>query len=114
MASVYPKIKDGKIVSFKFKAFLGRDENGKQIIRCTTWTPDRIMSEKKLHQLAEKKAVIWEREAQEQYENDKNSFQPKNISFEAFVNIRFNVLRWCLSVCADSEVSFFVRYVFRK
>lgn len=86
MASVYPKTKDGKIVSFKFKAFLGRDENGKQIIRCTTWIPDRIMSEKKLQQLAEKKAVIWEREAHEQYENDKNSFQPKNISFTAFVN----------------------------
>ena len=29
MASIYLNRKGGKIVSFKFKAFLGRDENGR-------------------------------------------------------------------------------------
>ena len=32
MASIYPNLKDGKIVSYKFKAYLGRDDDGKQII----------------------------------------------------------------------------------
>mgnify|MGYP003293160422 CR=1 FL=1 len=34
MASIYPNFKDGKVVSFKIKAFLGRDENGRQITKC--------------------------------------------------------------------------------
>ena len=48
MASIYPKRKDGKIVSFKFKVYLGRDENGKQLFKCTSWFPDKVMSESKL------------------------------------------------------------------
>ena len=32
MASIYPNRKNGKITSFKFKAYLGRDENGKQVL----------------------------------------------------------------------------------
>ena len=47
MASIYPNRKNGKLVSFKFKAFLGRDENGKQIFKCKTWTPQAIMTEKR-------------------------------------------------------------------
>ena len=62
MASIYPNKKDGKIVSFKFKAFLGRDGNGKQIIKCKTWFPDKPMRENRLNQLAEKEATLWERE----------------------------------------------------
>ena len=62
MASIYPNRKDGKIVSFKFKWYGGRDENGRQIVRCTTWTPDKPMSERKLLLQAEKEATIWERQ----------------------------------------------------
>ena len=54
MASIYPNRKNGKIISFKFKAYLGRDENGKQVFKCTTWIPDKTMSEGKLTALAEK------------------------------------------------------------
>ena len=62
MASIYPNRKGGKIVSFKFKWYGGRDENGRQIVRCTTWTPDKPMSERKLLLQAEKEATIWERQ----------------------------------------------------
>ena len=61
MASIYLNRKDGKIVSFKFKAFLGRDENGRQIVKCTTWTADCSLSEKRLMQLAKKESAIWEK-----------------------------------------------------
>ena len=37
MASIYANRKNGKIVSFKFKACLGRDLHGKQIVKCTTY-----------------------------------------------------------------------------
>ncbi len=58
MASIYPNRKDGKIISFKFKAFLGRDKNGKQIFKCTTWTPPKVMSESKLMVQAEKQSIL--------------------------------------------------------
>ena len=48
MASIYLNRKDGKIVSFKFKAFLGRDESGRQIVKYTTWTTDCSLSKKRL------------------------------------------------------------------
>ncbi|MBQ9118300.1 MAG: hypothetical protein IJY11_03755 [Clostridia bacterium] len=47
MATIYPNRKENKIISFKFKACLGRDVNGKQIFKCTTWIPDKGMTEKR-------------------------------------------------------------------
>ena len=85
MATIYPNRKDGKIVSVKFKAFLGRDEHGKQIFKCKTWTPDKPMTENKLLQLAEKESVIWERQITEETEKQKQVFKPKDITFENFV-----------------------------
>lgn len=57
MASVYPNRKNGKIVSFKFKDFLGRDENGKQLFKCKTWTPKKSMTESKLTAHAQEEAI---------------------------------------------------------
>lgn len=86
MASVYPNRKDGKIVSFKFKVFLGRDENGKQKIKCTTWTPPKQMSESKLLLLADKEAILWERQVLDEIKAQEQSLTPSEITFEAFVN----------------------------
>lgn len=44
MAAIIRNEKEGKLVSFKFKACLGRDECGKQIFRCTTWRVPEDMS----------------------------------------------------------------------
>ena len=37
MAYIQEKSKGKKIISFKFKTYLDRDENGKQIVKCMTW-----------------------------------------------------------------------------
>ncbi len=60
MTTIYPNRKDGKIISVKLKAYLGRDENGRQIVKCTTWTTDSSLSGKRLLQLAKKESTIWE------------------------------------------------------
>ncbi len=85
MASIYPNRKDGKVVSIKFKAFLGRDEKGKQIFKCTTWTPEKQMSEGKLLTLAEKEATIWERQMQGEFLAKQNALKPSEITFGDFV-----------------------------
>ena len=36
LATIYPNRKDGKIVSVKLKAYLGRDAQGKQVFKCKT------------------------------------------------------------------------------
>ena len=85
MASIYPNKKNGKIVSFKFKAYLGRDENGKQVFKCTTWIPDKTMSEGKLTALAEKEATIWERDLICTIAEEKRTTSPEEITFKDFV-----------------------------
>ncbi|MDD3242134.1 MAG: hypothetical protein PHD32_00235 [Eubacteriales bacterium] len=37
MATIIKNIKDGKVISYKFRSCLGRDDMGKQISRYTTW-----------------------------------------------------------------------------
>ncbi len=36
MAAITPKEKDGKIIAYKFRVCVGRDENGRQVSRATT------------------------------------------------------------------------------
>ena len=85
MATIYPNRKDGKIVSFKFKAYLGRDSQSKQIFKCKTWIPDKEMTEKKLLALAEKEAILFEYEAAAHYEEEQKAFKPNEILFQDFV-----------------------------
>ena len=85
MATIYPNRKDGKIISIKLKAYLGRDEQGKQIFRCKNWIPDKDMTEKKLLALAEKEAILFEHEAAAQYEEERKAFKPNEILFNDFI-----------------------------
>lgn len=98
MASIYPKRKDGKIVSFKFKTFLGRDENGKQMFKCTTWTPEKITSESRMISIAQKEATIWERDILRAYEEEKRETAPVEITFKDFVE-----KKWAPSELDNSE-----------
>ena len=84
MASIYPNRKNGKIVSFKFKVYLGRDGNGKQIFKCSTWTPDKAMSDSKLTALAEKEATIWERNLLTALAEEQRASSPDEITFQDF------------------------------
>ena len=47
LATIQEKIKDGKIVSFKFKACLGRSADGKQVFKCLTWYPEEGLTKAK-------------------------------------------------------------------
>lgn len=90
MASIYPNTKNGKIISFKFKAFLGRDENGKQRFKCMTWIPEKFMSDKKLLQTAQREATIWELGVIKNEKEKKLKKEPQFITFNEFAeNIWF-------------------------
>ncbi len=60
MAEISERKKDGKVVSFKFLACLGRDEAGKRIMRATTWKPPEGLSLPKARKMAEAEAYAWE------------------------------------------------------
>ena len=52
MATVYENYRNGKLVSFKFKVYLGREESGKQKLKYTTWHIPEGMTAKKARRLA--------------------------------------------------------------
>jgi hypothetical protein len=54
MASITQNKKDGKVISYKFKACIGRDEFGKQIFRCTTWKAPDGLSAARIEKAAQK------------------------------------------------------------
>ena len=70
MASIIPNTKEGKIISYKFKACVGRNDCGKQVFRCTTWKVPSGLGPVKAEKAAEKAAAAWEQEAKAEYEKD--------------------------------------------
>ena len=70
MATLIQNKKDGKIISYKFKACVGRDEFGKQIFRCSTWkVPDGLIPSR-IEKAAQKAATEWEQKAKDEYQKD--------------------------------------------
>ena len=67
MASIIAISKNGKICSYKFKVFVGRDSCGKQVFRCSTWYVPDNLSPAKARKAAEKAASIWEDTVREEY-----------------------------------------------
>ena len=86
MASIKENRKNGKIISFKFRAFLGRDGDGKQYFKTTVWKPDKNYSEGRLRKMAEKEAAVWERKEIEVYQEQRGKFKPSEITLGEFVN----------------------------
>ena len=70
MATIIENCKDGKIVSFKFKVCVGRDENKKQIFRCMTWYPDEGMTTSQKKKEAALAAATWEKDQKQQFQHD--------------------------------------------
>lgn len=62
MANIQANRKNGKIVSFRFRVFIGRDKTGRQQFKTKVWKPDKDYTEKRLLKLAEAEAALWERE----------------------------------------------------
>lgn len=67
MATIQEKIKEGKIISYKFKACLGRDEGGKQVFKCMTWYPPENLTKAKSKKAAERASAAWELELKQVY-----------------------------------------------
>ena len=72
MATIIKNLKDGKVVSYKFRAYLGRTENGTQIARYTTWSIPENLTPSKAERLAQKAAAAWEKEVKDEYTKDIN------------------------------------------
>lgn len=62
MASIRENKKKGKVVSYRFISCLGRDEDGKQIRKYTTWSPPDGLTPAKARKAAEAAAAVWEME----------------------------------------------------
>ncbi len=90
MAYIQEKLKGKKIVSFKFKACVGRDDNGKQIFKCTTWYPPAELTPAKARKEAQKVAAIWEDEVRQAYLKEQEEKAVAGASpaytFDTFVN----------------------------
>ena len=88
MAMVKEKLKDGKVVSYKFTVFLGRDENGKKLSKCMTWYPPSDLSAAKITKAAQLEADIWERTAKERYlqEQEEAHRAIAEYTFNDFIN----------------------------
>ncbi len=70
MASITQNKKDGKVVSYKFRACVGRDDFGKQIFKCHTWKVPDGLAASRIEKSAYRAATAWEKEARNEYEND--------------------------------------------
>jgi Site-specific recombinase XerD len=88
MASVQENVKDGKVVSCKFRACLGRDKNGKQIFKSLTWYPPEKLSPAKVKRTAKVEADIWEREARQAFlqEQEEAHRAIADYTFNDFIN----------------------------
>ncbi len=70
MASITSNIKDGKLVSFRFRYCLNREENGKQVFRTTTWKIPDGLTPSKAERAAKTAAAEWEKLVRAEYEQD--------------------------------------------
>ena len=86
MASIKENRKNGKIISFKFRVFIGRDENGRQQFKTKVWKPDKQYSETRLIKMAEAEAAIWEREIMRGDIPIAEESKPSHVKFCDFVN----------------------------
>ena len=88
MAMVKENLKGGKVVSYKFTVFLGRDENGKKLSKCMTWYPPADLSAAKIQKSAQLEADIWERTAKERYlqEQEEAHRAITEYTFNDFIN----------------------------
>ncbi len=85
MANIQVNKRNGKIVSFRFRVFVGRDNKGRQQFKTKIWKPDGEYTEKRLLKLAEAEATLWEREIV-QGDSIPIEEKPLFIKFRDFVN----------------------------
>ena len=104
MATITPKEKDGKIIAYKFRACVGRDENGKQVSRATTWKIPENLSMTRLTSAAQRAAADWEKQARAEYEKD--LYDPERIKAREVDRTKTDFARFVLEewypICIDN------------
>jgi len=70
MATIIEKRKDGKLVSYKFRSYLGKQNDGRQIAKYCTWQIPEGLSPTRARKAAEEDAAEWEKEVRFVYERD--------------------------------------------
>ena len=90
MAAIKENFKGKKITSFRFRTCLGRDENGKQIFKSTTWYPPSGLTNARSRKAAVIAAEKWEQQVKSGFEpeanNSQTTLQESKYTFEQFVN----------------------------
>lgn len=102
MASVKPNTnKAGEIISYRFRACIGRDEKGKQIFSTKTMDPPAEMTPAKALKKMQIEADLWE-------EALKKGFAPvKKLSFKRFIEEQFIPVHVCDGKHSPSTVFFY-------
>lgn len=70
MATIIPNTKGKKTVSYKLRAYLGRDDQGKQIFRFKTWYVPDDLTPAKARKAAQKASDEFEKKARGEYEQE--------------------------------------------
>ena len=104
MAAITPNEKNGKVVSYRFRACVGREESGKQIFRSTTWAVPKELGPAKAEKAAVKAAAQWEQEARAEYEKDKKD--PERIKQREIARTKTDFTRFVAEywfpICIDN------------
>lgn len=112
MATIKEKKKNGKTVSYSFTVCLGRDANGKQVRRYTTWMPPEGLTLSKAKKAAERAAVAWEVEVKAETEaaNEQSNTlppEPRRDDFVSFVNDTWFSLFICNGDRKETTTAFY-------
>ena len=104
MATITPKEKDGKVIAYKFRACVGRDENGRQVCRATTWKVPENLSMVRLEKAVQRAAADWEKQARAEYEKD--LYDPERIKAREVDRTKTDFARFVLEewfpICIDN------------
>jgi len=86
MANIKEYKKDGKVVSYYFSAYLGKNKDGKQERRYITWEVPNGLSAARARKAAERADAAWEIEVKAQFRREEPPALPQKDDFMEFVN----------------------------
>jgi len=113
MATIRENKSKGKVISYQFILFLGRDEQGKQMRKYLTWTPPDGLTPAKQRRAAEQAAKQWEkriredpRDKQEETKNAEYTAAPeRKDDFVSFVNDSKTAAKLIAHICKSAHIS---------
>jgi len=103
MATITPIKKNGKLVSYKFRVFLERNEFGNQIFRCMNWKVPDSLTASKAERIARKTAEEWEILTKKEYREaklQKNDSVLSNNEYE--ITLSDFIDKYWFPICIDN------------